>query len=151
MFNRRLSLTCFALGVSLTVAQFAISATSEAQSNAPPTGVSITSPTLIYEKMVYLQSDSIKTVPTGYIWRVQAVLTSEAALQEGGAGSFLSGLKNESEASVLFRADMRLKSLWVGGGVFYVSAFPFDLDEGTKVSAASKKPRIVVIAQYKIQ
>jgi hypothetical protein len=112
----------------------------------PATGIS---PALRYEKMLYLTGDQVMTVPSGYVWQVQSILSTDAALQEGGAGSFMSGFKNESEASSIARWQMRSQSMWVDGRFYHVAGFPLNLEAGTKVSA-SVNGRVLVVMQLKV-
>mgnify|MGYP001580268245 CR=1 FL=1 len=113
MKHHRLVITIVGVAAMLVASQFggAQAAEEKVTMSPPVTSTASGQPNLRYERMVYLRGDSISEVPKGHIWRVQAIPTSEAALEENSSSNFLSGLSKESQVSIAARAEVRLKSL----------------------------------------
>ena len=104
---------------------------------------------LKYNTLIWV-SDSIRTCPKGVVWEIQSIMNTDESLKQGAEPQFIAVCKVEADKITYNQMTEKKQQIWVNGFWMFPAAFPFYVNEGTKISSGHKR-RWIAIAVYTIE
>ncbi len=103
---------------------------------------------LTFQKLLWI-ADSIKVCPKGVVWEIQSVMNTDESLKQGAEPQFIAICKVEPDKVTYNQMTEKKQQIWMNGYWMFPAAFPFYVNEGTKLSSGHKK-RWIAIAVYTV-